>query len=98
MRRSTASGSPHCCALVSRQGSRLSERPQWNEPPPDVVWNAWGSARRVRIEHAPVMLFARAVKDGDPVYASEAAARAAGFDRVPVPPTYTFVMTHAGAF
>jgi hypothetical protein len=70
----------------------------WNDPPDDVEWNAWGRPRRVRIEHAPVMLFARAVKNDDPVYASEDAARMAGFDRVPVPPTYTFVMTHSGAF
>ena len=45
---------------------------------------------------APVMLFARAVKDAGPIYASEQAARAAGFTRVPVPPTYTFVMASAG--
>ena len=43
------------------------------------------------------MLFARAVKDASAVYASEDAARAAGFPRVPVPPTYTFVMSSAGA-
>jgi MaoC dehydratase-like protein len=78
--------------------SEAPEAVPWNEPPPDVEWNDWGPPRRVRIEHAPVMLFARAVKDADPVYASEHAAHAAGFDRVPVPPTYTFVMTHSGAF
>jgi hypothetical protein len=44
------------------------------------------------------MLFARAVKDDSPVYASEQAAHEAGFDCVPVPPTYTFVMASAGAF
>jgi len=76
----------------------LSDAVQWNEPPADVVWNDWGPARRVRIEHAPVMLFARAVKDESPVYSSETAASEAGFERVPAPPTYTFVMTHAGAF
>jgi len=70
----------------------------WNDPPPDVEWNDWGPPRRVGIEHAPVMLFARAVKSDDPVYVSERAARAAGFDRVPVSPTYTFVMAHSGAF
>ena len=77
---------------------RTAEPVEWNEPPPDVEWNDWGPPRRVRIEHAPVMLFARAVKSADPVYASEDAACTAGFDRVPVPPTYTFVMTHSGAF
>ena len=44
------------------------------------------------------MLFARAVQGPSPVYASEHAAQAAGFDRVPVPPTYTFVMASSGAF
>jgi N-terminal half of MaoC dehydratase len=82
---------------VSSEGPP-AETVGWNDPPPDVEWNDWGPPQRVRIEHAPVMLFARAVKSSDPVYASEAAARAAGFDRVPVPPTYTFVMTHSGAF
>jgi hypothetical protein len=52
----------------------------------------------VRIEHAPVMLFARAVHDDNPVYASEQAAAAAGFARVPAPPTFTFVMAHSGSF
>jgi acyl dehydratase len=78
----------------------LSERAEiaWNEPPPDVEWSEWAPTQVVRIEHAPVVLFARAVKDDDPVYASERAARAAGFERVPVPPTFTFAMTSSGAF
>jgi len=63
-----------------------------------IVWNAWGSPVRVRVEHAPVMSFARAVKDDDPVYRSEQAARAAGFERVPVPPKFTFVMAASGTF
>ncbi len=71
---------------------------KFDEPPADVEWNAWGPPVRVAIEHAPVMLFARAVKDRNAVYASEHAAHAEGFERLPVPPTYTFVMTNAGAF
>jgi|tagenome__1003787_1003787.scaffolds.fasta_scaffold20981942_3 peroxisomal enoyl-CoA hydratase 2 len=71
---------------------------KFDEPPADVEWNEWGPAVRVRIEHGPVMLFARAVKDDNAVYASERAAHDAGFDRVPVPPTYTFVMPSAGTF
>ncbi len=71
---------------------------KFDEPPADVEWNAWGEPVRVEIEHAPVMLFARAVKDRNAVYASEHAAHAEGFERLPVPPTYTFVMTNAGAF
>jgi peroxisomal enoyl-CoA hydratase 2 len=57
-----------------------------------------GSPEAVRIEHGPVWAFARAVKDDSPLYASEQAAADAGFDGVPVPPTFTFVMTHEGAF
>src|SRR4051812_34957175 len=103
MHRSTGRGSRACSGHVWRPVTVSSERPDaetvaWNDPPPDVEWNDWGPPRRVRIEHAPVMLFARAVKSTDPVYASEAAAHRAGFDRVPVPPTYTFVMMHSGAF
>jgi hypothetical protein len=64
----------------------------------DVEWNEWGPPVRVLIERGPVMLFARAVKDDAAVYASETAAHDAGFERVPVPPTYTFVMASAGAF
>ena len=70
----------------------------WNEPPADLDWNEWGPPQVVRIEHAPVMLFARAVKDDDPAYASERAAHEAGFPRVPVPPTFTFVMAASCAF
>jgi hypothetical protein len=69
---------------------------EWNDAPADVEWNAWGPPVRVRVEHAPVALFARAVKDGSRVYRSEQAARDAGFDRVPAPPTFTFVMAHSG--
>ena len=64
--------------------------------PPE--WNEWGPPTRVRIEHGPVWLFARAVKDANPLYAGEQAARAAGFAAVPCPPTFTFVAAHAGAW
>ena len=64
--------------------------------PPE--WKEWGPPTRVRIERGPVRLFARAVKDRNPLYASEQAARAAGFEAVPCPPTFTFVMAHAGAW
>ena len=71
---------------------------KFDEMPDNVEWNDWGPAVRVKIEHGPVMLFARAVKDSNDVYSSEAAAERAGFANVPVPPTYTFVMSSAGAF
>jgi len=51
---------------------------EWNDAPDDVEWNEWGPAVRVRVDHAPVALFARAVKDTSAVYRSERAAREAG--------------------
>lgn len=54
--------------------------------------------RRVVIERGPVAVFADAVKDADPVYRSAAAAEEAGYDAIPVPPTWPFVMHHWGAF
>jgi hypothetical protein len=70
----------------------------FDEIPDNVEWNDWGAPVRVRVDAAPVMLFARAVKDTNPTYASEAAAAAAGFAAIPVPPTFTFVMQHGGTF
>jgi MaoC dehydratase-like protein len=64
----------------------------------EAEWGAWSAPTRVRIEHSPVWAFARAVKDKNPVYASEGAARASGLDGVPCPPTYTFGMSAWGTF
>ena len=71
---------------------------KFDQAPDDLEWNDWGPPVRVTIEHGPVMLFARAVKDSNEIYASQRAAEGAGFANVPVPPTYTFVMSSAGAF
>ena len=70
----------------------------WNDTPDDIEWNDWGPAVRVRVDHAPVAIFARAVKDKSPIYRSEQAAHDAGFEQVPVPPTFTFVMSDSGAY
>jgi acyl dehydratase len=45
---------------------------------------------RVTVERGPVSNFASAVKDENPVYHDATAAKAAGFDNIPVPPTWTF--------
>jgi acyl dehydratase len=45
-------------------------------------------AYRVRVERGPVEFFASAVKDANPVYHDPAAAKAAGFDGIPAPPTF----------
>jgi acyl dehydratase len=55
-------------------------------------------AQRVVIERGPVWFFARAVTDDNPVYRDPAAARAAGFDSIPCPPTFPFAWAHMGAF
>jgi len=68
------------------------------EPGPETVWNDWGPRVRVRVDPSGVMILARALDDPNPVYASQRAARGAGFERVPTPPTFTFVMAHSGAF
>ena len=68
------------------------------EPGPDTEWNEWGPMVRVRVDAAPVMILARTLDDPNPVYSSEVAAAAAGFERVPAPPTFTFVMAHSGTF
>jgi hypothetical protein len=66
------------------------------EPGPETVWNEWGPPVRVRVDGSGVMILARTLDDASPVYASEGAATAAGFERVPTPPTFTFVMAHSG--
>ncbi|MEJ5254119.1 MAG: MaoC family dehydratase N-terminal domain-containing protein [Acidimicrobiales bacterium] len=55
----------------------------------DVIGRPTGAAKVV-VERGPVAKFAEAVKDDSPVYQSTEAARAAGFDRIPAPPTYGF--------
>jgi acyl dehydratase len=53
-------------------------------------------AHRVRVEGGPVGFFASAVLDDNRVYRDLEAARAAGFEAIPAPPTFTFAMQHMG--
>lgn len=55
----------------------------------DVVGRPTGAAQVV-VERGPLAKFAESVGSGNDVYRSPAAARAAGFDDVPAPPTYGF--------
>jgi acyl dehydratase len=55
----------------------------------DVVGLPTGAAT-VHVERGPVAKFARSVTDENPVYHDLAAAREAGFDHIPAPPTFTF--------
>ena len=63
----------------------------------DVVGRPTG-ATTIHVERGPVTAFARAVTDGNPVYADLDVAKAAGFDAIPAPPTFTFASLAWGAF
>ena len=52
----------------------------------------------IAIERGPVSNFAAAVKDDNPIYSNREAAREAGFDDIPAPPTWGFSMAHWGRF
>ena len=54
-----------------------------------VIGRPTGSSRVV-IERGPVSNFAAAVKDENPVYRDPNAAKTAGFDDIPAPPTFGF--------
>lgn len=56
------------------------------------------SKSKVVIERGPVANFATAVCDPSPVYRDADAAKEAGLDAIPVPPTYPFVMDTWGKF
>ena len=49
-----------------------------------------GRTVTAEIEKGRLRFFAKAIGETDPVYADEAAARAAGHPALPVPPTYLF--------
>jgi acyl dehydratase len=50
------------------------------------------------MERGPVSNFAKAVKDDNPIYHDLRAAKAAGFDSIPVPPTMGFAFANWGQF
>lgn len=56
------------------------------------------SRARIVVERGPVEVFASAVKDENPIYHDPEAAKAAGFDAIPAPPTFPFVAEHWGRF
>jgi len=62
------------------------------------VIGASTGAWRIKVERGPVENFARAVKDENPVFHDPAAAKAAGFDGIPVPPTFSFAWRTWGMF
>jgi acyl dehydratase len=52
----------------------------------------------VTVERGPVTAFANAVADPNPIYHDRRAARDAGFEDLPAPPTFTFAMGFWGSF
>ena len=63
----------------------------------EVVGRPTGAAT-IHVERGPVERFANAVTDHNPIYHDLAAARDAGFDGIPAPPTFTFAAAHWGIF
>jgi acyl dehydratase len=55
-------------------------------------------AWKITVERGPVSGFAAAVLDTNDIYRDAGAARAAGFNNIPAPPTFTFAMQFWGAF
>ena len=55
----------------------------------DAVGRPTGAAT-ITVERGPVAKFAEAVHNDSSIYTSADAAAAAGFDGIPVPPTYFF--------
>jgi hypothetical protein len=53
---------------------------------------------KVVVERGPVQHFADAVQSSSPIYHSPEAAKAAGFDAIPAPPTFPFAMEFSGKF
>jgi acyl dehydratase len=62
-----------------------------------VIGQATGKWKIV-IERGPVANFAKSVKDDNPVYQTPEAAKDAGFESIPAPPTFPFAMNNWGAF
>jgi acyl dehydratase len=62
-----------------------------------IIGKETGRAR-VHVERAPLANFAKAVKDENPVYHDPRAAKAAGFDAIPAPPTFGFAMEFWGRY
>jgi acyl dehydratase len=67
----------------------------------DVIDTAKGAelpGAVITVERGPISVFAAAVKDSNPIYQSLQAARAAGFDSLPIPPTFPFALVNWGQF
>jgi acyl dehydratase len=63
----------------------------------EIIGQPTGTSK-VLVERGPVQHFADAVLSTSPIYHSPEAARAAGFDNIPAPPTWPFAMEFSGKF
>lgn len=50
--------------------------------------------RYVDVERGQLRLFAKAVREEDPIYSDVAAAQAAGYPDIPAPPTFAFCLSN----
>lgn len=64
---------------------------------PSIVGRKGGRSRIV-IERSAVSNFARAIKDPNPIYQDETAAKAAGFSNIPAPPTFLIAASSWGTY
>jgi N-terminal half of MaoC dehydratase len=62
-----------------------------------VIGKPTGTSKVV-VERGPVQHFASAVRSTSPIYHDPQAARDAGFEAIPTPPTWPFVMEFSGKF
>jgi acyl dehydratase len=62
-----------------------------------IIGRETGRAR-VKVERSPLRIFASAVKDENPVYHDADAAKSAGFDDAPAPPTFGFALEFWGRY
>src|SRR5947209_18894813 len=52
---------------------------------------------KITVERGPVSNFAKALKDENPIYLNPEAAKAAGFENIPAPPTSALALAHWAA-
>ena len=62
-----------------------------------IIGQPTGKAKVV-VERAPVQHFADALLSTSPIYHNPEAAKQAGFDNIPAPPTWAFAMEFSGSF
>jgi acyl dehydratase len=67
-------------------------------PEPADVIGKQTSKGTIALERGPISAFALAVTDRNPIFQDERAAKEAGFDGIPLPPTYPFAMGTWGRF